>query len=179
MRIIGGKLKGRRFAPPAKFKGRPTTDFARESLCNILDNQIDWRDLNVLDLFSGSGAVSFEFSSRGAEEVTAVELDHSAYRAIQKTALTWELKNLRVLRSDVFRFLKKQKRQWNLIFADPPYDLEKFEDLVKLILSQNLLERNGLLIIEHGEYTKLDHLPNFREERTYGHVHFSFFTLGE
>jgi 16S rRNA (guanine966-N2)-methyltransferase len=177
MRIIGGKLKGRRFTPPSNFKGRPTTDFARESLCSILDNRIDWEGQTVLDLFAGSGAVSFEFASRGAKEVTAIELDHTAYRGIQKNALDWELRNVRVLRSDAFRFLRKQKKTWSLIFADPPYDLPNFDELVKVILEGGLLEADGLLIVEHGEYTKLDKLPNFQETRNYGHVHFSFFTL--
>ncbi len=175
MRIIGGKLKGRQILPPAGFKARPTTDFAREGLFNILDNEYDFADLKVLDLFAGTGAVSFEFASRGAGKVWSIEMQplHAAF--IRTTAARLGLDNVTVVHHNVFDFLSICREKFDIVFADPPYALEGFDTIPDKVLSRDLLYGGCYFILEHpGDYDFSGH-PCFVKERRYGNVHFSFF----
>ena len=175
MRVIGGKWKGRRFSPPKGFKGRPTTEFGRESLFNILQHQVELDGARVCDLFAGSGMVSLEFSSRGASSVTAVEQNPLASKHIYKLFEELEVPNGRIVRADVFAFLKRQKASYDLIFADPPYNHPHLMDLPKVVMNSGLLADNGLFILEHGDRVDLSREIGFLEHRHYGQVHFSFF----
>ncbi|MFM1931183.1 MAG: hypothetical protein RL226_486 [Bacteroidota bacterium] len=177
MRIIGGSHKGRRFNPPASYTGRPTTDYARESLFNILHHRYDVRDAMVLDLFAGVGSVSYEFASRGAARVTAIEQDVRAVKFISQTATSFGLSAIAPLRGDVFNWLKTSRAKWDVVFADPPYDLEKLTSLPEMVKACDMLNPDGLFILEHGpDHSFADHEHCF-DERKYGHVHFSFFNF--
>jgi 16S rRNA (guanine966-N2)-methyltransferase len=173
VRIIGGKHKGRAIHVDKRLDLRPTTDFAKEGLFNILSNKTDFDDLDVLDLFSGTGNIAFEFSSRGAH-VTSVDKHHDCIRFISKTAKELEL-NINTVKSDVFRFLQSHTHAYDLIFADPPFDLENIADIHELVLQNKLVKDGGWLIIEHGSKTDLSQLSDFFEQRKYGNVNFSFF----
>ena len=177
MRIIGGSLKGRRFSPPRHFKGRPTTDFGREGLFNLLRSRIDLDGVEALDLFAGSGAVSYELASRGAVAVTAIEQDAGACRYIQQQARDFELDAIRVVRADAFAFLSKAMTQFELVFADPPYTEPKLETLPGLVRDAGLVAPGGLFVLEHGDRRDFSEEPGFVEMRKYGHVHFSFFDV--
>ena len=177
MRIIAGTLKGRRLNPPAGLPVRPTTDMARESLFNILNNYIDFEDCSVLDLFAGTGAVSVEFISRGVREVTAIDINSSCTDYIRSEAARLGLSNLRVVRADVFDLLARANRQFDLVFADPPYAVNGLDTLPDLVFSHNLLTEDGIFILEHPrEYSFEDH-PHFWQHRNYGKVNFSFFAM--
>lgn len=174
MRIISGTHKGRRLYPGKYFKARPTTDFAKENLFNVLSNYFDFEGLNVLDLFSGTGSISYEFSSRGSS-VDSVEI-HLRYHAyIQKTAKELEYNNLTPIRTDAFRFLERTERTYDIIFADPPYDKKEIDQLPHIIFSRNILQPGGWFILEHGADHDFSQFPGFRELRKYGSVHFSIF----
>ena len=175
MRIIGGSLKGRRFSPPRHFKGRPTTDFGREGLFNLLRSRLELDGIEALDLFAGSGAVSYELASRGAVSVTAIEQDSGACRYIQKQALDFGLNAIRVVRADVFAFLGRAMTQYELVFADPPYTDPRLETLSDLVREAGLVAKGGLFILEHGDRRDFSAAEGFVEMRKYGHVHFSFF----
>jgi len=176
MRIIAGKYKRRFIHPPKNLPVRPTTDLARESLFNILNNMVDWDGKKVLDLFSGTGAVSYEFISRGCESVLAIDANYQCVSFVKKTAAEFEMNSLKVMRSNVFRFIKGVKISFDLIFADPPYDLEGIELLPELIFENNLLSESGIFILEHPrDYDFSDH-PRFEEHRKYGKVNFTFFS---
>lgn len=175
MRIIGGVLKGRRFSPPRHFKGRPTTDFGREGLFNLLRSRLELEGLDAVDLFAGSGAVSFELASRGAVSVTAVEQDAGSCRYIQQQAGDFGLDAIRVLRADVFAFLGKAVTQFDLVFADPPYTEPRLVELPAMVQQAGLVARGGLFVLEHGDRNDFSGEPGFVEMRKYGHVHFSFF----
>ena len=175
MRIIGGALKGRRVAPVKGWTGRPTTDFGRESLFNLLRSRVDIDGADVLDLFAGSGMVSLEFASRGAASVTALERDPKAVRHISSAFDQFGLDHCRALRGDVFQFVTRPITSFDIVFADPPYDLNRMSELPALILGSGLLAPDGLLILEHGERTHFEDEPGFIEHRHYGQVHFSFF----
>ena len=175
MRVIGGRLKGRRFSPPRHFKGRPTTDFGREGLFNLLRSRLDLEGLEALDLFAGSGAVSFELASRGAVSVTAVEMDAGSCRYIQKQAQDFGLDVIRVLRADAFAFLGKAMTQFDLVFADPPYTEPRLEELPGMVRESGLVAKGGLFVLEHGDRKDFSESEGFVEMRKYGHVHFSFF----
>ena len=176
MRIIGGIFKSRIFKPRKDFTARPTTDFARENLFNILANRYNFDNKSVLDLFGGTGSISFEFVSRGCLSTTVVELDRANYKficsVIEKLGV---MSSVKVINSDVFRFIGKTSEQYNLIFADPPYELKRLAEIPDLILKSNLLCEEGLLILEHGKANDFSLHPCFCELRTYGSVHFSFF----
>ena len=174
MRIIGGKFKGRKLHAPELKDTRPTTDFARENLFNILNSKGGLDDFKVLDLFSGTGAIAFECISRGAASVTCIELSGKALAFISKTAKEWNC-SIHCIKSDVVRFLKYEKEKYDLIFADPPYNFAFINEIPALVYNADLLSGDGLLIIEHGKETDLKGLPNFIEERIYSRVHFSFF----
>lgn len=176
MRIVSGSLKGRRFSPPKSFKARPTTDFAKENLFNVLNNTVDFTDLKVLDLFGGTGSMSYEFCSRGSKNVTCVELSYNHFKFIKKTAQELDLDtSLRVIKGDAFKFVEKTPEKFDLIFADPPYDLISADQIPDLILAHKLLERDGLLIFEHSGRVTFNHHPHFIENRENGKVIFTFF----
>ena len=177
MRIIGGAFKSRIFRPGKNFKARPTTDFARENLFNILDNRYNFDDKKILDLFSGTGSISFEFVSRGCPNVTSVELDRFHYNFICSVIEKLDVRSsVRAVNTDVFKFIGRSTEQYNIIFADPPYELKRLAEIPDLILNSNLLRNDGLLILEHGKTNDFSLHPLFTELRTYGSVHFTFFT---
>ena len=175
MRIISGQWKGRRLNPPKNITARPTTDFAKESLFNLLQNRIQIEGSNVLDLFAGTGSISLECASRGAQDVTAVELAHTQQNFIISASKQLGAKNLTVVRGDVFKFLSACRTKYDFIFADPPYALEELPALPDLILKQEILKEDGWLVIEHGKDTDFTSHPQHVETRSYGSVHFSFF----
>ncbi|ADV50177.1 RsmD family RNA methyltransferase [Cellulophaga sp. E16_2] len=176
MRIISGKHRGRKLTAPSKLPVRPTTDMAKEGLFNILNNNYYLPDISVLDLFSGTGNIAFEFGSRGCDKITAVDADQGCVKFITETTEKLEL-SISALKSDVFSYLEKTTAKNDIIFADPPYDLpiEDFEKIPTLVFSRNLLLADGLLIVEHSKHTDLSKLPNFSKQRKYGGSVFSFF----
>ena len=175
MRIISGTYGGRRLSPPKNITARPTTDFAKESLFNLLNNRIDFEGIDVLDLFAGTGGIGIECVSRGAREVTAVEIAHVQQNWIISCCKQLGIRNLSVIRGDVFKFLSACRTKYDLIFADPPYALEQLPTLPDVILGQDILKEDGWLVIEHGKDTNFTSHPRHVETRTYGSVHFSFF----
>lgn len=177
MRIISGKHKGRRLIAPNNLPVRPTKDMAKEALFNILNNRFYFPDLKVLDLFSGTGNISFEFASRGVAQITAVDIQAGCVNYIDKISNQLEL-GIETIKSDVFSFLSKHTQQYDIIFADPFYDMVEtdFAKITELVFANNMLLEDGLLIIEHSKRTNLSGLPNFMEVRTYGGSAFSFFS---
>ena len=175
MRIISGKYGGRRLSPPKNITARPTTDFAKESLFNLLNNRIDFEGIDMLDLFAGTGGIGIECVSRGAREVTSVELAHVQQNWIIQCCKLLDIHNLTLIRGDVFKFLNSCRIQYDLIFADPPYALEQLPTLPDAILSRDILKKDGWLVIEHGKDTDFCSHPRHVETRQYGSVHFSFF----
>ena len=175
MRIISGIYGGRRLSPPKNITARPTTDFAKESLFNLLNNRIDFTGIDVLDLFAGTGGIGIECVSRGARDVTAVEIAHVQQNWIISCCKQLGIRNLSVIRGDVFKFLNACRTKYDLIFADPPYALEELPTLPDVILGQDILKEDGWLVIEHGKDTDFTTHPRHIETRTYGSVHFSFF----
>ena len=176
MRIISGTHKGKVIFPAKNFRARPTTDFAKENLFNVLNNYIDIEGAVVLDLFSGTGSISYEFASRGAERIVSVELNYNHYSFIKKTIVQLGFKNINVFKTDVFIACKKLKGQsFDIIFADPPYDLEKIMDIPAAIFDNELLAPDGLAIIEHPGTVDFSSAPFFSEHRQYGSVNFSIF----
>ncbi len=178
MRIAGGKYKGRTFNPGKSFQARPTTDLAKESLFNILNNRIDFSDTKVLDLFAGTGSISYEFLSRGCTDITMVELNFKHLQFI-KSVLNTINEKASVYRADVFRYLKNCHTQFDLVFADPPFDHSRLAELPEFILSKNILAPRGMLIVEHPSAFNFSKLQGFHELRKYGKVHFSFFLESE
>ena len=175
MRIIGGTLKGKVILPPAGYKARPTTDFAKEGLFNILDNEYEFEDLKVLDLFGGTGSIAFEFASRGAARVYCVEMARENASFIKTEAARLGLSNVTMVRDNVFDFLPICREKFDIIFADPPYALEGLETLPDQIFAQDLLHPGCYFILEHGDEHSFTEHPHFKKERHYGRVHFSFF----
>lgn len=175
MRIVSGKYRGRRFSPPSNFKARPTTDFAKENLFNILNNEIDWEETTALDLFGGTGSISFELASRECKHVTCVEKNpiHAAF--IEKVKDQLKVTNLRIFKMDVFKYLEHNKDQFDLIFADPPYDMKNFEEVPRLVFEKNILKEGGIFIMEHSKDYDFSNYPLFVQKRTYGSVNFSIF----
>lgn len=176
MRIISGKHKGRRITAPKNLPVRPTTDMSKEALFNILNNHFNFHGLKVLDLFSGTGNISYEFASRGSGPITSVDGDMGCVNFIKKTATELDL-DITALKSDVFSYIEKSKSTFDIIFADPPYDLEQkdFEKIIQLIFEHELLDEEGMLIVEHSKHTKLNHLTNFSFAKQYGGSVFSFY----
>jgi 16S rRNA (guanine966-N2)-methyltransferase len=177
LRIISGSHKGRRINPPSNFTARPTTDYAREALFNILVNRVDFEESDILDLFSGTGSISYEFASRGARSVLLVEKDMKHLAFIRKMIDDLRFDNVRAVPGDVKIFLKSCKSKFDIVFADPPYDLDWLESIPGLVLNANILNENGFLILEHPRDLSFVSNPYFFEHRNYGSVNFSFFRM--
>ncbi len=178
MRIISGKYKGRRITAPKNLPVRPTTDMSKEALFNVLNNHYHFSELKVLDLFSGTGNISYEFGSRGCENITSIDGDVGCINFIKKTAKEFDL-NITAIKNDVFKFLEKHKATYDIIFADPPYGIEQkqFEKLIELVFEKELLGPGGMLVVEHSKRTKLDHMMHFSFEKNYGGSVFTFYEL--
>ena len=175
MRIITGKYKGRHFEVPRSFKARPTTDFAKENLFNVLRGYTDFESATALDLFAGTGSITLELLSRGCEHVVCVEKDPFHYRVIEEFLYRLKDENALPVRGDVFKFLNSTHEQFDIIFADPPYTLPNIPDLPDLVLERNLLREDGVFVLEHGKRDDFKSHPRFVEHRAYGSVNFSFF----
>jgi 16S rRNA (guanine(966)-N(2))-methyltransferase RsmD len=175
VRIISGRNKGRKIIAPANLPVRPTTDFAKEALFNILGNIIEFEEIEVLDLFAGTGNISYEFISRNVVKAFAVDNNPDCVRFIQQTAKKLNYCNLFVVHADYRSFLKKTEMKWDLIFADPPYEMSEITELPSIIFDKNLLKPNGLFILEHKRSVDFSNHPGFFEHRTYGNVNYSFF----
>ena len=176
MRIISGQFKGRRITAPKKLPVRPTTDMAKESLFNILNNQFYFDDISVLDLFAGTGNISYEFASRGTEHITAVDEHYGCIKFINETSESFEM-SISTVKSDVFKYLEKVPQKFTIIFADPPYDfpVEEFAKIPQLVFQNSVLEAEGLLIVEHSKHTDLSNLNQYSHSKSYGGNMFSFF----
>lgn len=175
MRIIRGRYQRRQIVAPANLPVRPTTDMARESLFNILNNYVDYEDCSVMDLFAGTGAVSLEFVSRGAREVTSIDINNQCTDFIKQCATQFGINNLHVVRADVFDLLKRANRRFDIVFADPPYAIDNLAALPDLVFDRVVLTDDGIFILEHpAEYTFEEH-PHFWQHRAYGKVNFTFF----
>lgn len=175
MRIISGKFRGRRINPPKNITARPTTDFAKESLFNLLQNRMDFEDVEMLDLFAGTGGIGFEFISRGARDVIAVELAHVQQNFIIKTSKLLGINNLQLIRGDAFKYINSCHLQFDFIYADPPYALKELPTLPGLIFEKDLLKKDGWFVLEHSSANDFSNESHFVETRTYGSVNFSFF----
>lgn len=175
MRIITGLFKGRHFDIPRTFKARPTTDFAKENIFNVINGSMDWESTNALDLFAGTGSISLELLSRGCKQVLSVEKDRDHARFINQCIEKIGVENHILIKGDVFRFMKNCRQKFDLIFADPPYALPELPTIPDLIFQYNLLEPEGLLIFEHGKHNDFSNHPHFVEHRSYGSVNFTLF----
>ena len=175
MRIISGKYRGRTINPPRNLRARPTTDFAKENLFNVLNNLIDFEECDVLDLFAGTGSISYEFASRGAKSVTSVEINPVHYNFIRETARQLGITNLHPVKANVFLYLKSCPKQFDIIFSDAPYDLEGSEEVIREVFARDLLQPDGLLIFEHSKKMDFSQYEGFWQLRSYGSVQFSFF----
>ncbi|SDX85118.1 RsmD family RNA methyltransferase [Flavobacterium degerlachei] len=180
MRIISGKFKGRRISPPKGLPVRPTTDMSKEALFNVLNNHFSFEGLKVLDLFAGTGNISYEFASRGSSPITSVDGDFGCVKFIKQVAAEYDF-NIAATKSDVFKFLERNNATFDIIFADPPYALDQatFEKIVSVVFEKNTLNEDGMMVIEHSKYTKLDHMINFSFKKSYGGSIFSFFELAK
>ncbi|MDR0430776.1 MAG: RsmD family RNA methyltransferase [Tannerellaceae bacterium] len=180
MRIISGKYGRRRFDVPSSFKARPTTDFAKENMFNVIGNLLDWEGLDALDLFSGTGSISFELLSRGCRKVVAVEKENQHASFIAKVAKELATDDLTLIRGDVFRYIQSApKESFDFIFADPPYVLKELPDIPPLILGRDLLRNGGVFVMEHSKGYDFSSLPYFSQRRIYGSVNFSVFIKEE
>jgi 16S rRNA (guanine966-N2)-methyltransferase len=179
LRIISGRYRGKKIIPPAGFKARPTTDYARESLFNILSNRVDFETLEVLDLFSGTGSISYEFASRGALNVHLVEKDYNTISFIRKMVSEMKLENIRALHVDVKAYLKACNYRYDVVFADPPYDLGWLKEIPALVMEAGILKEEGFFILEHPKSYSFSNNRFFFEHRDYGSVNFSFFSTGK
>ena len=179
MRVITGIYKGRHFDIPRSFKARPTTDFAKENIFNVLLQYVDFDGATALDLFSGTGSISLELVSRGCQQVVSVEMDRDHHRFIQECLRKLGTKVCIPIRGDVFRFLKSCRQQYDFIFADPPYALKELSQLPDLVLGKQLLNPEGIFVLEHGKDCDFSQHPHFVEHRSYGSVNFSLFTAAE
>lgn len=179
MRIIRGKYGRRRFDVPSNISARPTTDFAKENLFNVLENLIDFDGKTALDLFAGTGAISLEFLSRGCSSVTAIEKAATQYNFIRKTAQQLNCtQQLNLIRGDALRYAQTSGQKYDLIFADPPYDLPNFAEVPQIVLGSRMLKPGTLFVLEHSKAHDFSNLPHFAEHRAYGSVNFSIFDIG-
>jgi 16S rRNA (guanine(966)-N(2))-methyltransferase RsmD len=175
MRIVSGKYKSRRFDVPKSFKARPTTDFAKENLFNVIGNMIDLEGLTALDLFAGTGSISFELLSRGCKEVVCVEKDAAHHAFIKKVKTELRDENLVLLKIDAFKYIETTSQIFDFIFADPPYALKDLAKIPELVLSHNLIKEGGIFVMEHPQEYDFSSLPLFLQKRVYGAVNFSIF----
>lgn len=176
MRIISGDLGGRRINPPSKMPyTRPTTDIAKEGLFNVLQNNLDFESLKTLDLFGGTGSISYELASRGVQDLTIVEKDAQMFGFIKKTSEDLKLQNFKVVRSDVFKYIEQCHENYDFIFAGPPYALQNIDDLPRLIFERGLLNENGWFVLEHTPRNNYENFPHFKSARNYGTTIFSIF----
>jgi len=175
VRIINGLYKGRRISTPTNIKARPTTDFAKEGLFNLLNNRIDFEDIDVLDLFAGTGSIGIEFVSRGCRSVTAIENYETHCAFIRKVCELLKISNLQLLKMDVFKFIGSTNLQFDFIFADPPYELTILEQIPDIVFKNELLKTDGLFVLEHSSKNNFSKHPNYLDHRAYGNVNFSFF----
>lgn len=175
MRIIGGDHGGRKFHPPAKIPARPTTDVAKEGLFNTLQNNIDFEGLKTLDIFGGTGSISYELASRGASDLTLVERDKKTVQFIKETIAQLHFENFKVIPMEVFKFLDQCREQYHFIFAGPPYALKEIDELPIRIFEQTLLKPGGIFVLEHTPRNNYEHHPNFEKVKNYGTTLFSFF----
>ena len=179
MRIISGKYGRRRFDVPTNITARPTTDMARENIFNVLNNLLDYSSTSALDLFAGTGAVTFELASRGCPSVVCVEKASVQYRFIQHVKTQLRAEEVHPMRGDVFRFINTCSQAFDFIFADPPYDLPQLGELPQLIMASRLVRPGTLIVVEHPREYAFDSLPHFSQHRAYGKVNFSLFTIPE
>lgn len=175
MRIISGKYKGRALNPPKNLKARPTTDVAKEALFDILNNRIDFEETKVLDMFGGTGSISLEFASRGCPNVTLLEMNAINYGFIKKTISDLKATEINAIKGDSFKYVEKCGSKFDMVFADPPYDHPRLKEIPDLIFQNDLLNDEGVLILEHPKEFSFESHPNFLEHRKYGHVNFTFF----
>lgn len=175
MRIISGQYKGRAINPPRNLRARPTTDLAKENLFNVLSNLVDFEECDVLDLFSGTGSISYEFASRGVKSVTSVEINGVHHNFIRQTASQLGIRNLYAVKANAFLYLRSCPKTFDIIFSDAPYDLEGAEQVIDLVMDGNLLNEEGFLVFEHSKGKDFSQHPNFWQLRSYGSVQFSFF----
>ena len=175
MRIITGKYKGRHFDIPRTFKARPTTDFAKENIFNVMNGYVDFDGSDALDLFAGTGSITLEMLSRGCREVVSVEADRDHAAFIRQCLKKIDADNNILIRGDVFRFMKTCRRQFDFVFADPPYALPELPTIPPLVFEYGLLKPGGVLVFEHGKHNDFSTLPHFVEHRAYGSVNFSIF----
>jgi 16S rRNA (guanine(966)-N(2))-methyltransferase RsmD len=178
MRIISGKYKGRRISPPKGLPVRPTTDMSKEALFNVLNNHFNFEGLKILDLFAGTGNISYEFASRGSTPITSVDGDFGCVKFIKQIAAEYDF-NIAATKSDVFTYLERCKTSYDIIFADPPYGFDQkiFEKIIELVFEKELLNAEGMMIIEHSKYTKLEHMTHLSFQKSYGGSIFSFFEI--
>ena len=176
MRIIGGEHGGRRFNPPNNMPyTRPTTDIAKEGLFNVLQNNLDFEEIKTLDLFGGTGSISYELASRGVNDLTVVEKDNAMYEFIKKTSAALRIENLKVIKMDVFKFINQCNSKFNFIFAGPPYALTAIDDIPQRIFEKQLLEQNGWFVLEHTPRNDYKSFPYYKSERNYGTTVFTTF----
>lgn len=176
MRIIGGNLKGIRFEPPKNIPTRPTTDFAKEGLFNTLNNYYNFDNIKVLDLFGGTGSISYEFASRGCKDITTVEIFPKCVEFIKQTAAKQKLDAIKVLRMDVFDYIKTSNLKFNVIFAGPPYPLPNLATIPDLVFENDLVEGEGWFILEHNPNHNFEKHPHYVKNKNYGTTIFSIFT---
>lgn len=177
MRIISGKYRGKKIIAPAKLPVRPTTDRAKESIFNILMNYYELSGVSVLDLFSGTGNISYEFASRGSRDITAVDENPACVKFISDTVDQIGFEGFQVVRTDAVKFLMSSHRKWDVVFADPPYDFENYEDLIDLVFQRNILNDNGVFVLEHGREVNFEEHEFLLDFRKYGSVNFSIFGI--
>lgn len=177
MRIIAGTLRGRRLNPPSNLPVRPTTDMARESLFNILNNYVDYEECSVLDLFAGTGAVSLEFVSRGVKDVTSIDINNACTEYIKSVSRQMNVGNIHVVRADVFDLLKRAYKKFDIVFADPPYALQALPNLPDIVFQSDVLTEDGIFILEHPKEYSFDTHLHFWQHRAYGKVNFTFFAM--
>jgi 16S rRNA (guanine(966)-N(2))-methyltransferase RsmD len=176
MRIVGGEHGGRKFNPPSKMPyTRPTTDIAKEGLFNVLQHSLDIEELKTLDLFGGTGSITYELASRGATELTIVEKDTAMYEFIKKTLQQLHIENVKTVKMDVFKFINQCTDKFDFIFAGPPYALTNIDDLPKLIVEKQLLNEGGWFVLEHTPRNDYKNFPLYKTEKNYGTTIFSFF----
>ncbi len=177
MRIVGGTFGGRRFSPPAKIPARPTTEVAKEGLFNMLNNMIDFEGIKTLDIFGGTGSISYELASRGAADLTLIERDLTTIEFIKKTVKELGIEDIiHVIRGEVFKFMKQSTDQYNFIFAGPPYALQNIDEIPQLVFEKNMLLPGGIFVLEHTPRNDYQKHPNFTRLKNYGTTVFTFFT---